>query len=172
MRGATANAHSNIRCCALSKYFKYPNKDNLEHIDGCSGNNAVTFVVVQCASCDVHSAVNRYLEYNGKCTQQHPLCSIPASIPNSQITMILNMAHSPAECSSCRRTFKLAFFPHMLLYQCTRPPNSLLSSIMARMKASSPPGHTISADVPPQAVLGFWLASWRDSKKGGLHMQK
>ncbi len=37
-------------------------------------------------------------------------------------------------------------------------------------KASSPPGHTISAAVPEKAVAGFWPASSMLSKKGGLHI--
>lgn len=51
-------------------------------------------------------------------------------------------------CRAARRVFRLLLRPSMAVCQCTRPRRTRLSAIMAPTKASSPPGHTISAAVP------------------------
>ena len=84
---------------------------------------------------------------------------------------VVRMAVTCLECSSFLSALSVVFFPTIVEYQCTRAPSRTLSSTMCMMKASSPPGYTISAAVPPQAVLGLESASDMEEKNGGLHLR-
>lgn len=76
------------------------------------------------------------------------------SVP-SRLQYIAIHAANAVQCSTLHwSTFKLS------VASCLQP-----KALKAHETRSSSPS-------PPQAVLGFWLASPRVSKKGGLHMQK
>ena len=70
-------------------------------------------------------------------------------------------------------------FPNILVYHCTLSCSDILSSIMRLIKATSPPGVTISISAPVQAECGgrdLDAAEVRSSvveeKKGGLQIVK